>query len=440
VKSSALDSRPFRTLLVGQGVSALGDWMGTFAFIALVYQQSGSSTAVGGVLALRLLPAALGGPLAARAASKWPQRTTMIAMDVARALMIALVPLVRGVWWIYLWGFTVEVGSLVFLPARDALIPELVDDGELEQANSLVLGSSYGMIPVGAAVYALIAALPGNEILGRPLALIFVLDAASFAVSALMIARIGPTLRQRGRALDVARAPGVGSDGNVADGNDDAAKVRFRDAFRLPLVRAVMPATIAVALGLGALFSLGIEFVRSVLHTSNAEFGLLVALFGVGAAVGLLALQRARRLDPLSATRLGALALGGIVALFSLSPSIGFALVGAGAFGAAVAWTLASGMGAIQSELDGRDRILAFAAFHIVIRSGLALAAVGAGAAGQLFGAVRWPVVGRLEPSRLVLLCSGLVVALSAFWVRHSAVTNANADGGAEEVRCQSRS
>ena len=47
----------FRTLLIGQGVSSLGDWMGTFAFMALVYRESGSATAVGGILALRLLPA-----------------------------------------------------------------------------------------------------------------------------------------------------------------------------------------------------------------------------------------------------------------------------------------------------------------------------------------------------------------------------------------------
>src|SRR3954469_13951489 len=113
----------FRTLLVGQSISSLGDWMGTFAFMALVYQLSGSATAVGGILALRLLPAALGGPLAARAASRWDRRRTMVAMDLTRASMIALVPLVRGLWWIYLWAFLVEAGSLVFLPARDASIP-----------------------------------------------------------------------------------------------------------------------------------------------------------------------------------------------------------------------------------------------------------------------------------------------------------------------------
>src|SRR5690349_24178188 len=112
--------RGYRTLLVGQGVSALGDWMGTFAFMELALAQSGSSTAVGGILALRLIPAALGGPLAARAAGKWDRRKTMVSMDLVRAGMIAVVPIIRELWWIYLWAFLVEVGSIVFLPARDA--------------------------------------------------------------------------------------------------------------------------------------------------------------------------------------------------------------------------------------------------------------------------------------------------------------------------------
>jgi predicted MFS family arabinose efflux permease len=196
--------------------------------------------------------------------------------------------------------------------------------------------------------------------------------------------------------------------------------VRFRDAFKIPLVRAVLPGTIAVAVGLGALFSLGIEFVRKVLHASNAEFGVLVALFGVGAAIGLALLQRIRGLDQLRAARLGVAALGAIVAGFSLAPAIWLAFLGATAFGASAAWTLASGMGVLQSRLDGQERIIAFAAFHIVIRSGLALAAVGAGAAGELVGSVRWPVVGTLEPSRLVLLCSGLLVLASSTRVRAS--------------------
>jgi predicted MFS family arabinose efflux permease len=389
----------FRTLLVGQTASALGDWMVTFAFIALVYRESGSPTAVGGILALRLLPAALGGPLAARAASRWDRRRTMVSMDVLRAGMVALVPLIRGLWWIYLWAFLIEVGSLVFLPARDSSIPDLVDADDLPVANGLILASSYGTIPIGAALFALVAALPGHDLFQRQLPVVFWVDGATFVFSAVLLTRL----------------TGLGKS-TVARGEQH--QVRFRDAFGIPLVRAVMPATIAVALGLGALFSLGIAFVRTVLNASDAEFGVLVALFGVGAAIGLIFLQRQRKLDQLRATRYGVAALGAIVALFSLAPAIGFAFLGAVAFGAAAAWTLASGMGALQSTLDGQERIIAFAAFHIVIRSGLALAAIAAGAAGQLVSNVEWPVVGTLEPSRLVLLCSGVLVLVSASRVR----------------------
>src|SRR5262245_37813854 len=224
----------FRTLLAGQTVSALGDWMGTFAFMALVYQQSASSTAVGGILAVRLLPAALGGPLAARAASRWDRRKTMVTMDVARAAMVALVPFVRGLWWIYLWAFMIEVGSLVFLPARDASIPDLVNDDELPLANGLVLGSSYGTIPLGAALFALIAALPVSDVLDRPLALAFWLDGLSFVVSAYMIHRISELGPRR------------------ATGDRDAMslpRVRVRDAFAYQFVSAVLPASSQTGVG-----------------------------------------------------------------------------------------------------------------------------------------------------------------------------------------------
>ncbi len=399
----------FRTLLVGQGVSALGDWMGTIAFMALVNAETGSSTAVGGILALRLLPAAIGGPLAARAANRWDRRRTMVAMDLARAGMIAVVPLVRTLWWVYLWAFMIEVGSLVFLPARDASIPDLVEREELSVANGLVLGSSYGTIPLGAGVFALVAALPGHDLFGRSFALVFWLDAASFLVSAAMIAHL--TRLDRSDRAAAAMAPAV-------DSLHDAAPARFRDAFRLTLVRAVMPATLAVALGLGSLFSLGIIFVHDVLRASDAQFGALIALFGAGAAGGLGLLQACGGFDGIRASQIGVAALGLIVAAFSLAPTVSVAFVGAAAFGAATAWTLSSGMGALQSALDGRDRVLAFAAFHTVIRFGLAFAALGAGVAAEFVGRVEWPVVGTLEPTRVVLLCSGLLVLASATLVR----------------------
>ena len=393
-----LRRRGFRDLLIGQGVSGLGDWMGTVAFMALALELTGSPTAVGGILTLRLLPAALGGPLATRAVKHWDRRRTMLAMDALRAAIVAAVPFIRAIWWVYVCAFVLEVASLVFLPARDSSIPELVEDEDLSLANGLVLGSSYGTIPLGAAAFAAVAALPIAELFGRPFALVFWIDAATFLISFTFIARL--------------RMLAASDDSVMPDG------VRFRDAFKLPLVRAVMPACAAVAVGLGALFSLGIVFVREVLHASDAEFGVLIALFGIGAACGLGVLALRRGHDPLVETRLGVAVIGVVVTVFSLVGSVGLAFIGATAFGAAAAFTLASGMGALQSRLDGHERVLAFAAFHVVIRLGLGLAAIAAGLAGDLLSDVRWPLVGELEPSRVVLLSSGLLVILSSSLVR----------------------
>jgi MFS family permease len=393
----------FRDLLVGQGVSSLGDWMGTVALMALVLQLTDSPAAVGGILTLRLLPAAVGGPLAAKAAGRWDRRRTMLAMDLTRAAMVFAIPFVRALWWIYLWGFLLEVASIVFLPARDASIPDLVEgDEDLALANGLILGTSYGSIPIGAALFAAVAALPVH-LDHRPYALVFFIDAATFVVSFLCIARL--------TQLGPSTATHTADDGASAD-------LRFRDAFRIPLVAAVMPAALAVSLGLGALFSLGIVFVRDVLHASDAEFGVLIALFGVGAVIGLVALQRLPPGDLLARTRVGVACIGIVVAVFSLAPALWAAWFGAVAFGAGAAFSLAAGMGAIQSSLDGKERVLAFTAFHVVLRVGLAVAAVGAGVAGDLLADVRWPVVGTLEPSRVVLLCAGILVFASAALVR----------------------
>jgi dTMP kinase len=322
----------------------------------------------------------------------------MLAMDALRAAMVTVVPFVRGLWWIYLWAFLLEVASLVFLPARDASIPDLVDESQLPLANGLVLGSSYGSIPVGAAMFAAVAALPLVDIANRPLALVFWVDAVTFLISFAFLSRL----------TNLGSPP-------AATGEES---IGLRGAFSIPLVRAVMPAAAAVALGLGALFSLGIVFVRDVLDAGDVGFGLLIALFGVGAAGGVAILQRQHGTDSLVTTRLGVATIGVIVALFSLAPALWVAFLGAVAFGAAAAYTLASAMATVQSRLDGPDRVLAFTAFHVVIRVALGLAAVGAGVAGDVLGSVHWPLVGKLEPSRMVLLCSGLLVFLSSALVR----------------------
>jgi MFS family permease len=409
---------PLRDLLVGQAVSSLGDWMGTVALMALVLHLTDSATAVGGVLVLRLAPTVLAGPVAARLVTRWSRRKMMLATDAVRIPAVAVLPWVTSLWWIYLWAFVVELAGMVFLPARDAMIPDLVDgDDDLAVANGLVLGTSYGMIPVGAGLYALVAAVSGSASGVGVARIVFAVDAVTFAVSFLAISRLpeldGGTVppAASGRSPDARQAGGEAASGGAP--GDPADGGRFLDALRLPVVRRLAPVAAVVAFGLGALFSLGIVWVREVLGATDTQFGLLVACFGVGAGVGLLVLRLVHRRDLRTVTT--ALVIqGGVIATMSLAPTIGFALLGAVAFGGLSAVVLALAMELLQAQLVDRDRVLAFAVFHVVIRVGLALAAMGAGVADDLLDEVRWPLLGHLASSQVVLLSSGLLVVAVA--------------------------
>jgi MFS family permease len=383
--------RPLRVLLVGQAASALGDWMGTVALMALVLELTGSATAVGGVLVLRLAPTVLAGPVAARLVRRWSRRRIMLAMDAVRIPAALVLPWITELWWIYVWAVVIELAGMVFLPARDASIPDLLDpDDDLAVANGFVLGSSYGMIPLGAGLFALVAAIAGGDAGVATARLVFAVDALTFALSFLAISR----LPELGVA---APAPGTAGAGT------------FREALHLPIVRRLAAVAAVVAAGLGALFSVGIVWVREVLEATDSEFGLLVACFGVGAALGLLALRALPRRG-LGIVRVLLVLQGSVVAAMSLAPVIGLALLGAVAFGTFTAMVLATAMEVLQSQTAERDRLLAFTAFHVVIRGALAVAAMAAGVAVDLLDKVDWPVVGDLASAQVVLLSSGLLV------------------------------
>jgi MFS family permease len=401
--TSLLRRPDFRRLFIGQAVSGFGDWMVTIALMALVLKLSGSSTAVGGILLMRLLPAAVAGPIASRIGRAWGRRRTMLAADAVRIGIVVAIPLVSALWWAYVWAFALEVAGIVFLPARDSIIPDLVPNDELATANSLVLGSSYGTIPFGAAAFAAVAALsPSGDgfISGHPFVLVFFVDAATFAVSFALLSRLP------------ADEPRVAASASPRD------QERFIDALEVPLVRSVMAPVTAIALALGALFSLGVVYVRESLGASDAQFGILIAFFGIGAAFGLGGVHASRAADPVGRIRVGVLCQGVTVAVMSLANNLVLAFLGAALFGAATAFALAVGMTMLQAELDGHDRTLAFTAFHVVIRAGLGVSALGAGTAADLLRPIDVPAAGTLGPVRLVLFCSGSLVVASAVAAR----------------------
>ncbi|MFI0411027.1 MFS transporter [Actinomadura sp. 3N508] len=414
-----LNRRDFRRLMVGQTVSSLGDWTGTLALMYFVLELSGSTTAVGGVLVLRLLPSALGAPLAARVVTRWPRRSVMLTSDLIRVGMALALPVVPWLWWVYFWAFAIEVVGLCFLPARDAAIPYLIEDpgekkhgrehdtGTLEVANGITMATSYGMIPVGAGLFGLMLWASNNagwEGHWRYV-VVFWLDALTYLISYFAIRSIP----------DLGPKPGE----RWAAGQSRKQQGGFLDALRLRVVRGVLPGVAVVALGLGALFSLGVVFVKDILDASPVGFGVLVALFGVGALTGLILVRNGRW--PLMTQIRTATALQGLtIATMGAVASITWSFVGAVIFGGAATAALVGGITYMQESLEGYRRNLALTAFHAVLRFGLALAALLAGAASDLLE--RWDVspLG-MEPPRLVLALSGLVVIAGTFLIRSPA-------------------
>ncbi|HZR12941.1 MAG TPA: MFS transporter [Acidimicrobiia bacterium] len=412
-------NRPgFRALLIGQTVSGVGDWLATIALMALVLDISGSSTAVGAVLVLRLLPVMVAGPLTTRVVKRWHRKRTMMAMDASRVVIVALIPLLHALWWVYVWAFVLEAAGLVFLPARDSAIPDLAGDEDLELANGLALASSYGTIPIGAGIFGIVSMFLGKGRTGTSVA--FFIDAATFVVSFLAIRSI-KLLDERDRKI--ARAEERGEQ-----------EVSFVGAFKLPLIRRlIVPAGVA-AIGLGTLFSTGIVFVRKVMHAGDSGFAVLILLFGIGAAAGLV-LLRIVAPDAVAAVRWAVLGQGVVIAGMSLAPSLGIAFAGALLFGAATSITLTSAMSALQERLADDERIMAFAAFHTVIRGGLSVAAILAGLATDALHGVRWPVIGHLPGARVVLLGAGLITVLASVLIKTQAPGPAQRDGTARRDR-----
>src|SRR5260221_3186544 len=148
-------NRNFRALFWGQAISSLGDWVGTLALIgAADFRSHGQPLAVTAVLVLRLVPTFLATPVGGVLSDRWDRRKIMIYSDMARFAIISVVPFIPNLYVLYVLAFAHETFSLVFLPARDASIPNLVGTEHLEAANAAVMGSSFAGIPLSGPVYA----------------------------------------------------------------------------------------------------------------------------------------------------------------------------------------------------------------------------------------------------------------------------------------------
>jgi hypothetical protein len=188
---AALRIRDFALLWAGMSVSLIGDGVYFVALAWQVYDLSGSPTALSLVGVAWTLPLALFVLLGGVVTDRVERRRVMIAADLVRALVVAVIGVLSLSGVIELWHLVVMAalfgtGEAFFGPAFTSIVPQIVPRQLLLQANALdQFVRPLGFMLLGPALGGWIVATfgPGEA---------FVFDAGTFLVSALALAFLSP--------------------------------------------------------------------------------------------------------------------------------------------------------------------------------------------------------------------------------------------------------
>lgn len=400
----------FRRLWLAQVVSSLGDWIGLVAITALAARIAGNSpeAAVGFVLSARLLPGFFFGQVAGVLVDRFDRRRVMVCCDIGRAAVLALLPLSRHVWQLFLASLLLEVMTLLWQPAKEASVPNLVDESFLQNANSLSLAAAYGTFPVGAVIFTALAsvsaalghihALHVLEVSQERLA--FWVDTVTFATSAALISTL--TLPKRAprherQAIRLGQA-------------FEEAKEGWRFIRSNAVVRAVILSLATGLIGGGMMVPLGPVFAREVIGAGTRGFGTLMTGLGLGVAAGVLGLTvlqrriRAERVFAGAVVGAGACLFAG-ASMGSLGPAFLFVF----GVGMCVGAVYVLGFSLIQSHTSDSIRGRTFATLYTLVRMSVLISFIlGPFLAGALDGL---PV--STSGSRITLwLAAGLIVGV----------------------------
>src|SRR5437588_11444342 len=193
----------FRRLWLAQIVSEIGDWFYSVAIFSFLLETVGTAISVALAFLCQVLPQTLVSPAAGVINDRLSRRKVMLFADWSRFAIVACMLLVRGrdtVWLLYTLLVLETMMWALFEPARSAVIPNIVPECDIPAANALSSTTWSVNFMVGSALGGLVATRYGRET-------VFVLNALSFAASAMLIWRMRfsepHAQRERLRAADL---------------------------------------------------------------------------------------------------------------------------------------------------------------------------------------------------------------------------------------------
>ncbi len=277
--------RGFRILWAGMTISLIGDGVTLVAIAWQVYQLSNLPTALGITMMAMSIPQILLLLFGGIVSDRFERRLVMLLSDIVRgtALLTLGVLSISGaleLWHMAAIAAVYGAGNAFFGPAFDAMVPDLVPDDLLAQANSL----DHLVRPVAARLLG--PALGGWIIAGLGVGWAFIIDAASFAVSIACLLWLGrvQAVQRRGEATAGAaqRDAGEGESENTSIWADIAEGFAFirRD---VRLWGTFIAATLAYLVFLGPAEVLLPYLIKNELGGSASDLGTVFAFGGLGA-------------------------------------------------------------------------------------------------------------------------------------------------------------
>jgi hypothetical protein len=268
----------FGRFWIGQTVSSQGDSFTSFALPLLIYRLTGSALSLAISSAAAFLPYLLFGLLIGAWVDRVDRRRLMLLTDIARALLIASIPLLVAsgffaLWYVYVVQFIAAVLAIGFNSAQPAALASLVERGELVAANGrLIAGYSAAWIvgPLLAGGLATVAPLPA----------LLLIDALSYLASALALGLIRTSFNRDSMPPASLLA-------------DIVAGLRY--VWAQPVIRAITLLLVLLnAVGPTARVQI-VLFAKQRLQASDTQVGLLSAAAAAGVLLASLGASRARR-------------------------------------------------------------------------------------------------------------------------------------------------
>jgi MFS family permease len=263
-------------LWLASAVSTFGDGVVEAAALPLLAATlTRDPVLISGVFFAARLPWLLIGLISGAVVDTRNRRTIMAAADVARAVILGLLGILviagsASLPMLYAIAFLSGVAQTLYDNASMAAIPVLVPAGRLERANGQLFGTEMFMIQFAGPV-------AGSLLYGAAAASPFLLDAGSFAISAMLICTLA------GRFRPAARPAGLTA--TIRADIREGMSWLWHDE----LIRALAVMVCFLAFVAQAILAVLVLFALHVLHLSTGGYGLLLAAGGVGSIAGNLA-------------------------------------------------------------------------------------------------------------------------------------------------------